>query len=135
MKKRPKTTAKTTVRKTPQPHGGALNAGGTPGNRGGGRPPDEYRKLLSEIRDEQGLPVLIKSLAGALAKSSADTQLRALELLHRHTLPQQREVRLVGGVEGTAAAYQCIKSCLRARLAPDVASDLITDIEEALAAL
>jgi hypothetical protein len=41
-----KTTAKTTssrgVAQVPQPNGGALNAGGTPGNRvGTGRPPNE----------------------------------------------------------------------------------------------
>lgn len=39
--------------KRPQPHGGALNAGGTPGNKGGtGRPPNEHvdwcRELLSD---------------------------------------------------------------------------------------
>ena len=41
-----------------QEHGGALKAGGTPGNKGGsGRPPNELRGTLREIL-ERGLPVL-----------------------------------------------------------------------------
>ena len=51
--KRPKkTTAKTTVAAStvplvPQPHGGALKAGGTPGNVGGtGRPPNAVRAVM-----------------------------------------------------------------------------------------
>ena len=41
-----------------QEHGGALNPGGTPGNKGGtGRPPNELRGTLREIL-ERGLPVL-----------------------------------------------------------------------------
>src|SRR5215213_9855370 len=35
--------------KIPQPHGGALNAGGTPGNRGGrGYPPSEVRRIARD---------------------------------------------------------------------------------------
>ncbi|MEO8683010.1 MAG: hypothetical protein ABI665_28450 [Vicinamibacterales bacterium] len=42
--RRHKTTAQSTaVAKIPQPHGGALNAGGTPGNNGG-RPPSVVRQ-------------------------------------------------------------------------------------------
>lgn len=49
--KRRKTTAESpAVQKVPQPHGGALNAGGTPGNKGGGRPPKAFKDFLSELR-------------------------------------------------------------------------------------
>lgn len=47
---RPKTTVESTaIVKVPQPHGGALNAGGTPGNAGGGRPKDEFKALCREM--------------------------------------------------------------------------------------
>jgi hypothetical protein len=54
-RKRParKTTAKSAeVPKVPQPHGGALNAGGTPGNKGGGRPPKAFKNFLAELRND-----------------------------------------------------------------------------------
>lgn len=57
-KKPPKTSELTTgvvvgtvapqIPKVPQPHGGALNRGGTPGNAGG-RPPNEFKAKLREF--------------------------------------------------------------------------------------
>src|SRR5262245_54392044 len=50
----PSTTTETTVEGTtplriPQPHGGSLNAGGTPGNKGGrGRVPSALRRAARE---------------------------------------------------------------------------------------
>jgi len=49
-----KTTKKTTTENLPelvQPkHGrGALRAGGTPGNKGGGRPPDEFKAAMRKL--------------------------------------------------------------------------------------
>ena len=44
-----KTTALTTGKKmvqVKQPHGGALNLGGTPGNKGGGSAPSELRRIM-----------------------------------------------------------------------------------------
>src|SRR5688500_5267785 len=50
--------------KVSQPHGGALNSGGTPGNRGGlGRPPSEVRRLAREAFAER-LPTLARIAAG-----------------------------------------------------------------------
>lgn len=47
---RRKSTAKTTApAKVPQPHGGALNAGGTPGNAGGGRPPNWLKEWCDDL--------------------------------------------------------------------------------------
>jgi hypothetical protein len=45
------------LQKVVQPHGGALNGGGTPGNKGGGSQPAAVRRKLREI-GERGLPVL-----------------------------------------------------------------------------
>jgi hypothetical protein len=64
-KKAPRKTtgATTAIAKIPQPHGGALNAGGTPGNKGG-RPPDEHiqwaRGLVSDPTCEQQVEAVIK---------------------------------------------------------------------------
>lgn len=33
----------------PQPHGGALLSGGKPGNKGGGRTPDEFKRRMAEL--------------------------------------------------------------------------------------
>ena len=42
-----KTAKETTVGELiPQPHGGALNSGGTPGNRGGGRPSHSVKQAF-----------------------------------------------------------------------------------------
>jgi hypothetical protein len=49
----------------PQPHGGALNAGGTPGNRGGGRPPDEFKRRMAEMASsDAALSYLEECLTG-----------------------------------------------------------------------
>jgi hypothetical protein len=47
-----------------QPHGGALNSGGTPGNRGGsGRPPSEVRRIARDAFAER-LPILARIADG-----------------------------------------------------------------------
>lgn len=43
-----KTPAKTPV-KAKQPHGGAILQGGNPGNSGGGRLPDEFKRMCREL--------------------------------------------------------------------------------------
>jgi hypothetical protein len=65
--KRKKSTGQTTaVAKVPQPHGGALNAGGTPGNPGGGRPKDEVREKLLKIANGQGVDFLADLMEGKI---------------------------------------------------------------------
>lgn len=60
----------------PQPHGGALYAGGVPGNRGGGRHPDEFRSRMAECasRDET-----IEALEEILRDRDHPHFMRALE--------------------------------------------------------
>lgn len=71
----------------PQPHGGALYAGGVPGNRGGGRPPSRIRgiarkafgervRLLAEIADD--------------GEESARDRIRAIDVLGRYGLGQAK---------------------------------------------
>lgn len=67
-KKKParKTTAKSAaVAKVPQPHGGALNSGGTPGNKGGtGRPRSEVRDKLLASFDRNSLELIDSVVRG-----------------------------------------------------------------------
>lgn len=42
----------------PQPNGGALMSGGTPGNKGGGRTPNRVREEVRELLHEDGLAEL-----------------------------------------------------------------------------
>ena len=49
----------TGITKIPQPHGGALNSGGTPGHRGGsGRPPHSIKRRFRDLADLHGVKVL-----------------------------------------------------------------------------
>src|SRR4051812_35575361 len=73
MKPKPnaKQRGKTTVAKIEQPHGGALNSGGTPGNSGGkpgrsGRKSEEVRLELGQLRDSKARAVLEGILDGAV---------------------------------------------------------------------
>ena len=40
------------MEKVPQPHGGALLAGGMPGNKGGGRPSDELKAKMARLSND-----------------------------------------------------------------------------------
>lgn len=49
----------------PQPHGGALRTGGKPGNKGGGRPPDEFKRRMAELASsDEALEYLAECLRG-----------------------------------------------------------------------
>jgi hypothetical protein len=51
----------------PQEHGGALLAGGVPGNAGGpGRPKSEIREALARAVDEEGVPFIRDVLGGVV---------------------------------------------------------------------
>ena len=59
------TTEQTTApTKIPQPHGGALNSGGTPGNKGG-RPLNEFKARMRELADSEAVEAYLRRcLAG-----------------------------------------------------------------------
>lgn len=83
-----KTTAETVVSKVPQPHGGALNSGGTPGNRGGtGRPRSELRADLRALLDGPGREVLHR----VLQSENVLVALRALDLVAKYGLGSRDE--------------------------------------------
>lgn len=80
--KRPKTTAPSTaVAKVPQAHGGALNQGGTPGNKGG-RPPSAIRAAF-RLSLAKRRSVLTK-IADSDASSDSD-RIRAVDTLGKYS--------------------------------------------------
>lgn len=137
----------------PSPRNGyRLPLGAHPKNTGGkkgrsGRKPDAFKRALEEVRDAKGLRVLEAILDGSLEYGALpadldpqtlaklvptpDARLRAMELLLRYTLPTEKVVRLEG-IQGAQTAFEVIKSRIRAKLAPDVADELIEDIHHAL---
>lgn len=76
--------------KIPQPHGGALNSGGTPGNRGGGRPKQTARMTCREMF-EMGLPTLNDIVHGDASSSNAD-KISAMNLFGKFGLGEQKVV-------------------------------------------
>lgn len=143
--RRRKTTAPTTgVTKVPQPHGGALNSGGTPGNRGGlGRPSSEIKaRLRGSFYDR--IPTLEGIADGAVPMRQVCTQcgfspdndepvtlpaatadrLRALDIMAKY-----------GGDEDDVSADEVRRrltktiDTIRARLDAAVANELIAALE------
>jgi hypothetical protein len=151
---RKKTAAETavTVAKVPQAHGGALNAGGSPGNRGGGRKRNEFKARLEQIRDEKALHLLEAILGGSLPQATCehcgresstslgdlvptvDARLRAAEMSMKYTIGVTKTIKL-DGVRGVAEAFELIRSRIRHSLAPEAAERLINDISEDLRAV
>ena len=88
MPKRPKsaeTTKKSTLRLIPRPNGrGALNSGGTPGNKGGtGRPPSEIReRMRGSLADR----LRIAEEIADNKKSNDSDRLKALDFLAKYGL-------------------------------------------------
>ena len=76
----------TAVAKVRQPHGGALNAGGTPGNKGG-RPPSAIRQACRDDFDQ--LRVKLVTIARSRKAREYD-RIRAIEVLGRFGLGEQR---------------------------------------------
>lgn len=96
-----KTTAKTAdpkpaPAKIPQAHGGALNAGGTFGNKGGGRPPNAWKEairgLLEEPETLQTVKKILRSGSGKKKMSSIHPQFTSLYsklAVHAHGIPDR----------------------------------------------
>lgn len=98
MTDRDETTDETTaIEKRPQPHGGALNGRGTPGNRGGGRTPSAIRATAREKFDKL-IPRLDRI---ARAKTTKDSdRVRAIDVLGKYGMDR-------------AVSVDDVKTCLR----------------------
>ena len=146
-----KTTAETTVAvaKVPQAHGGALNAGGSPGNRGGGRKPSAFKERLERIRDASAVALLEAVLSGRTPHATCeycgrepsnsfgeqaptiDARLRAAEMTMKYTIGLTKTIQL-DGVRGVAEAFERIRSRIRATLPQEAAERLISSIADDL---
>lgn len=80
--------------KVPQPHGGALNSGGTPGHKGaGGRTRNEVRELALH-GFEKNLPRLIRIAAGTEYRTALDSEGDAVQVqpTFRESVEAMREL-------------------------------------------
>ena len=76
--------------KIPQPHGGALNSGGTPGNKGGSKPRSAIRDQCKELFERKGLTRLEKILQSDDTRNS--DHIKAGEVLARYGIGELKEV-------------------------------------------
>ena len=106
-----KTTA---LAKRPQPHGGALNAGGTPGNRGGPGRPAEIVKARARNSFYVRIPVLEKVADDP--RSKPRDRINAVDKLGKYGLAQARE--LVITTDNARAFFDCISAAIR-EIVPD----------------
>lgn len=112
----------TKPKQIPQPHGGALNSGGVPGNKGGtGRPPNEVRALARE-GGWTGLQ-LIKARLDQLEKLHAEgkelpwSQVNQLsDLMLKYGLGERTEHMFPGGMPFAAELSQLPEEDLDAQL-------------------
>ena len=136
----------------PQPHGGALLAGGKPGNAGGGRLTErlfemgeasadfieqtrkgEITYTLNEVCEHCGKESTGPKTFGDLLKliPSPDTRLRAAELPIRYTVGRERVIR-VEGFPGAQRVFDIIRSRIRQKLGSGLSEEMLEDIQLAL---
>lgn len=158
-----KTTAKSTaVAKVPQPHGGALNVGGTPGNKGGGRLKEEVRNAYLSLGATKGHAVVSSVLDGKVqiryvgecpqckftglipeglelqaiidqVKSTVDQQLKANDQALKYGLGTQDEMTLTSDqVKALCQSYSQSVMQIVAELVPDAFLAIQSRVEETL---
>jgi hypothetical protein len=83
----------------PQPNGGALKAGGTPGNRGGtGRPPNAFKDFMRRVSDSPEAREHFERviLLGPYGKDGSDFW-EAFKLAAAYGYGKPEQVRVIAG--------------------------------------
>ncbi len=112
------------VQRIQQPHGGALLAGGQPGNRGGlGKPPSALRERLRGSLDER--VVVLEQIADDETAMHRD-RIRAVDTLAKYGLGPLKEV----SVEDVRGRLSATLELLRKELDPGEADHLILRLRE-----
>ena len=107
------------VERVPQKHGGALLAGGQPGNRGGlGRPPSALRERLRGSLEER--VAVLEEIADDPDALDRD-RIKAVDVLGKYGLGTVREVT----VEDVKEKLRQTLELLKQELDPDEADRLI----------
>lgn len=119
-----KTTAKSAVEKIPQPHGGALNSGGTLGNKGGsGRPPSAVRAVALE-----GAAKAIPRLVAQLNSKNASVVQGAADKLLKYGLGTQSDIKISEDDVRERLQKSIVMIC---RLAPEeLAKRILSEMKE-----
>lgn len=113
--------------KVPQPRGGFLNSGGTPGNPGGGRPPNRIRLKAREILEDDGMPRLQEIIKSK--ESSEGTVVAACRTLSDLGVPKQHEQTIT---LNNAVVYDAWADCVGEKLGPVVLAELQALVKERL---
>lgn len=110
--------------KIPQPHGGALYAGGVPGNRGGGRQPAAIRALFRDAAADR-IALLREIADGKVEDASTQDRLRALEILAKYGMGVVKEV----SAENVRERVSLTLDVIRARCSPEQATAIINELK------
>lgn len=122
-----KTSVKTSVTTSavvlaPQPHGGALQVGGTPGNPGGGRPRSEVRAAALEGA-AAAVPILREMLRDDGVKQ--ETRVQAANTLLKYGLGTIREL----SVDEVRERLRRTVEAIRLELDPETAARVLERIK------
>jgi hypothetical protein len=107
----------------PQPHGGALRAGGTPGNRGG-RPPSRIRKRLASIVDEKGVDYIRRVLDGKVKDAKVSDVIMAFDKAAKYGIGVEKELSQENVRERVRQTMEITTSHLPALIASLPADDV-----------
>lgn len=113
-----KSAVKSAVKLIPQPHGGALAAGGIPGNPGGGRPRSEVRAAALEGAAE-AIPKLRAMIETGDARPEVIVQ--AADKLLKYGLGTVHEI----SVDEVKGRLQRTVDLIRAELSPEDAARVL----------
>ncbi len=111
--------------KVPQPHGGALNSGGTRGNKGGGTSPKSIRLKFTELADRKVVKRL-EELADSENEGAANAACRTIL---DHALPKQHEQTIT---LNNAVVYDAWADCVGELLGVEVLGQLQALVKERL---
>lgn len=120
-----KKTDKSMPTKIPQPHGGALNSGGTPGNKGGpGNIPRRIRLKAGEMLEGKALPRMDETLENGTRMEAV----AATNTLVKIALPTQKEHTFVSDT----AVYEAWAGVVAERFGPEVLAELLPEVKSRL---
>jgi hypothetical protein len=128
-----KTAGKTPVARppelVPQPHGGALLAGGVPGNRGNpaskGPPKSAIREKLAAIVNDHGVDYVRRVLTGEEEGATIQNRLDAFEKAAKFGVGALKSV----DEDDIRARLKATVEIITAELPPDVAEALLAKVE------
>jgi hypothetical protein len=94
----------------PGPRGGALKTGGTPGNKGGGRPPNEYKAMLARMLNQRS----VQEYRNRALKGDFGPKIQRIALRDVEDRVYGRAVQPVTGEDGGPVQVEVIRKIVNA---------------------